>query len=64
MLRKPARIASPTPIAKLPAALAEPEFATAIGMVLYGYRARLAHGPHGSDGLGAKLKALFARRGA
>jgi hypothetical protein len=48
----------------LPAALAEPEFATAIGMVLYGYRARLAHGPHGGDGLGAKIKALFARRGA
>ncbi|MBZ5569573.1 MAG: cell division protein FtsA [Acidobacteriia bacterium] len=64
VLRKPSRIACPSPISKLPASLAEPEFATAIGMVLYGYRARLAHGPHGSDGLGAKLKALFVRRGA
>jgi cell division protein FtsA len=64
VLRKPSRIAFPVPISKLPASLAEPEFATAIGMVLYGYRARLAHGPHGNDGLGAKLKALFARRGA
>ncbi|MGZ4811317.1 MAG: cell division protein FtsA [Terriglobales bacterium] len=63
-LRKPARIASPVPIAKLPAALAEPEYATTIGMALYGYRARLAHGPHGGNGLGAKLKSLFARRGA
>ncbi len=40
VLRRPARIASPAPIAKLPAFLAEPEFATTIGMVLYGYRAR------------------------
>lgn len=64
VLRKPARIASPVPIAKLPAALAEPEYATTIGMALYGYRARLAHGMHGGNGLGAKLKSLFARRGA
>ncbi|HET7186118.1 MAG TPA: cell division protein FtsA [Terriglobales bacterium] len=64
VLRKPARIASPVPIAKLPAALAEPEYATTIGMALYGYRARLAHGTHGGNGLGAKLKSLFARRGA
>jgi cell division protein FtsA len=63
-LRKPARIASPVPIAKLPAALAEPEYATTIGMALYGYRARLAHGTHGGNGLGAKLKSFFARRGA
>jgi cell division protein FtsA len=64
VLRKPSRIASPQPISKLPAFLAEPEFATTIGMVLYGYRARLAHGPHGGDGFAAKLKSLFARRGA
>ena len=64
VLRKPTRIAWPSPIAKLPAALAEPEFATVIGMVLYGYRARLAHGPHNGDGFGAKLRSLFARRGA
>ncbi|MGI9103705.1 MAG: cell division protein FtsA [Terriglobales bacterium] len=64
VLRKPSRVASPAAIAKIPASLAEPEFATAIGLVLYGHRARLAHGPHGNDGFGAKLKALFARRGA
>jgi cell division ATPase FtsA len=63
-LRKPTRLASPIPIAKLPAALAEPEFSATIGMALYGYRARLAHGNQGGEGLGAKLKSLFARRGA
>ena len=65
VLRKPVRIASPTPIAKLPAALAEPEFATVIGMVLYGYRARLAHGPHGGAGSGRKNQsAVRTARGA
>ncbi len=63
VLRRPSRIASPAAISKLPASLAEPEFATAIGMVLYGYRARLAHGAHSSDGFGAKLRSFFARRG-
>ncbi len=63
VLRNPSRVAAPAPISKLPASLAEPEFATAIGMVLYGYRARLAHGTHSSDGFGAKLRSLFARRG-
>jgi cell division protein FtsA len=64
VLRRPARIASPAPIAKLPAFLAEPEFATTIGMVLYGFRARVAHSNHGGDGFTARLKSLFARRGA
>jgi cell division protein FtsA len=63
VLRRPARVASPAPIAKMPAALAEPEFATAIGLVLYGHRARLAHGPHGTEGLGARLRSLFAKKG-
>jgi len=64
VLRRPSRVASPAPIAKMPAALAEPEFATAIGLILYGHRARLAHTPHVGEGLGAKLKALFARKGS
>jgi len=63
-LRKPTRLAFPIPIAKLPAALAEPEFSATIGMALYGYRARLAHGNQNGEGLGARLKSLFARRGA
>ena len=32
----------PAPLAKMPSTLAEPEFATVIGMVFYGHRARIA----------------------
>ena len=63
VLRRPARLAMPAPLAKMPAVLAEPEFATVIGLILYGHRARLAHGLP-EQGLGAKLKALFARKEA
>ena len=61
-LRRPARLGYPVPIAKLPSNLLEPEFSTAIGMVLYGHRAR--QGRTNSDrGFGARLKALFASKG-
>ena len=61
ILRRPARLGYPVPIAKLPSILLEPEFSTAIGMVLYGHRAR--QGRTNSDrGFGARLKALFARQ--
>src|SRR5689334_11905552 len=39
VIRKPVRIAWPVPIAKMPSFLAEPEFATVLGMVMYGHRA-------------------------
>jgi cell division protein FtsA len=61
VLRKPGRIAAPQPIAKLPAQLAEPEFATSIGLLLYGYRSRKTRGAHEQGSLTARLKALFAR---
>jgi len=61
MLRRPARLGYPVPIAKLPSNLLEPEFATVIGMVLYGHRARQARG-NVDRGFGARLKALFARQ--
>ncbi len=61
ILRRPTRLGYPVPIAKLPSNLLEPEFSTAIGMVLYGHRSRQARGI--SDrGFGARLKALFARQ--
>src|SRR5437016_1344222 len=44
VLRKSARLAWPTAMAKIPALLAEPEFATALGMIYYGHRARIARG--------------------
>ena len=61
ILRRPVRLGYPVPIAKLPSNLLEPEFATAIGMVLYGHRARQAR-MNIDRGLGAKLRALFARQ--
>jgi cell division protein FtsA len=63
ILRRPVRQGYPVPIAKLPSNLLEPEFGTAIGMVLYGHRARQAR-LNLDKGLGARIKALFARQGA
>jgi len=63
ILRKAARLASPTPMAKMPRVLAEPEFATTLGMVYYGHRAQLARGLQ-EPGFGSRMKALFATKGA
>jgi len=63
ILRRVVRLGYPVPIAKLPSNLLEPEFATAIGMVLYGHRARQAR-MNLDRGRGAKLRALFARQNA
>jgi cell division protein FtsA len=64
VLRKPVRLAWPTPLAKMPSLLAEPEFTTVIGMVLYGHRARLARGNQDDRWGVGKLKALWSRVGA
>jgi len=63
VLRRPVRLAWPVPMAKMPSSLAEPEFATALGMVSYGHRARTARGMQ-DDGWSGRLKALFANKGA
>jgi cell division protein FtsA len=63
VLRKPIRLSWPLPLAKMPTELAEPEFATALGMVYYGHRARVARGiqdPRWSS----RLKSFFAKKGA
>ena len=62
-LRRQARLGYPVPIAKLPSNLLEPEFSTAIGMVLYGHRARQAR-TNIDRGFGAQLRALFAKQNA
>jgi len=62
ILRRQIRQGYPVPIAKLPSELLEPEFGTAIGMVLYGHRSRQAR-LNLDRGLGARIKALFARQG-
>jgi cell division protein FtsA len=58
VLRKPVRLSWPTPLPKMPATLAEPEFATVLGMVNYGQRARIARGLQ-EDRWGSKLKAML-----
>ena len=62
-LHRQARLGYPVPIAKLPSNLLEPEFSTAIGMVLYGHRARQAR-TNIDRGFGARLRALFAKQHA
>ncbi|MGH9557365.1 MAG: cell division protein FtsA [Terriglobales bacterium] len=62
ILKRPARIAVPMAISGMPASLAELEFATVIGLVFYGHRARTARTAH-PQGLGARLKALLGRNG-
>jgi len=62
-LRREVRLAWPTPLPKMPAAFAEPEFATVLGMIFYGQRARSARG--GQDGRwSSRLKAMFVGKGA
>lgn len=60
VLRRPARVAAPLPISKLPAVLAEAEFSTVLGLIFYAHRSRVLRGPD-DQGFGAKLKSLFAR---
>jgi len=61
VLRKPVRTAWPVPISKMPSFLAEPEFATVLGMVIYGHRARSARGVQ-DDRWSSKLKAMLVAR--
>ena len=62
VLRRPLRLSWPTPLAKMPSTLAEPEFATVLGMVFYAHRARHARGIQ-DDRWSSKLKAMLQERG-
>ena len=55
----PVRIGEPRGIVDLPEQVAQPEYATVIGLVLYAGKARRA-GPQRSSGIVSKLKAMFA----
>ena len=55
----PVRVAEPKGILDLPEQVAQPEYATAIGLVLYGAKARRSS-PARSSGVFGKLKAMFA----
>ena len=59
ILRRPARLGTPSAISKMPGELADPEFATLVGLAHYGYRSRTTRAAQ-DQGIGAKLKAIFA----
>ncbi|MEO6922755.1 MAG: cell division FtsA domain-containing protein, partial [Bryocella sp.] len=59
LLRVPARIGYPVPLSRMPAELAKPEFAAAIGMLLYTHRTQVRKASE-EQGLRQKLKAIFA----
>ena len=63
VLRRPVRLSWPTPLAKMPSTLAEPEFATILGMALYAHRSRIARGVQHTR-WSSKLMGLFAKKGA
>ena len=63
VLRRPLRLSWPTPLAKMPATLAEPEYATALGLVFYGHRSRLARGIQ-DERWSSRLKAMLQGKGA
>ncbi len=55
----PVRVGEPRGIVDLPEQVAQPEYATVIGLVLYAGKARRV-GPQRSSGIVSKLKAMFA----
>ena len=58
-LHLPVRIAEPKGLAGLPEQVAQPEYATVIGLVMYGAKAR-RNTPQRAGNLVSKLKAMFA----
>ena len=63
VLRRPVRQSWPTPLAKMPSTLAEPEYATVLGMAFYAHRARIARGLQ-DNRWSSRLIGLFAKKGA
>jgi cell division protein FtsA len=63
VLRRPIRSSWPTPLSKMPSTLAEPEYATVLGMAFYGHRARIARGIQ-DERWSSRFMALFAKKGA
>ena len=63
VLRRHLRLSWPAPLAKMPSLLSAPEFATVLGMALYGHRARVARGQQ-EDRWESRLKAVLIGKGA
>ena len=63
ILGRPVRFGSSTPLARMPAELAQPEFATVVGLAMYAHRTSVAR-VSPDQGFGSKLKAWWAKLGA
>lgn len=63
VLRRPVRLSWPTPLPKMPSSLAEPEYATVLGLAFYGHRSRIARGMQDTR-WSSRLVNLFAKKGA
>jgi len=63
VLRRPLRLSWPAPLAKMPSTLAEPEYATVLGMIFYGHRSHIARGLQDTR-WSSRLMGLFAKKGA
>jgi cell division protein FtsA len=63
VLRRPVRLSWPTPLAKMPSTLAEPEYTAVLGMIFYRHRARVARGIQ-DERWSSRLKAMLVGRGA
>jgi cell division protein FtsA len=59
LLRVPARVGYPVPLSRMPVELARPEFAAAIGLLLYTHRTQ-ARKASEEQGLQQKLRSIFA----
>ena len=63
ILACPARLAESTPLARMPAQLAGPEFATVVGLAMYAHRTAVARLVQ-EQGVSSKLRAWWAKLGA
>jgi cell division protein FtsA len=63
VLRRSLRLSGPLPLAKMPSELAEPEYATVLGMIFYGHRSRVARGLQ-DDRWSTRLKAMLIGKSA
>ena len=60
---RPVRLASSTPLAQMPTQLAEPEFATVVGLAMYAHRTSVAKISQ-EQGISSRLRAWWAKLGA
>jgi cell division protein FtsA len=63
VLKRPVRLASSMPLARMPEQLAAPEFATVVGLAMYAHRTSVAKLAQ-EKGIGSKLRAWWAKLGA